>query len=167
MSKGIADRFIRDITGAEGEPSHEPKVIVVRSTRGIKQFITEALGEVEKLINPVREVRVDWALLMTSFQRLTELAESYEQHNLHIAARDIYRLTWNLDALQFETTPELQKTFSDFVTYLSTMLLRVYIEGSDEKCGWELASIEVLLTQSHRQLRLDNRRQQNAARWMN
>jgi hypothetical protein len=166
MSKGIADRFIRDITGSEGDTA-EPKVVVVRSTRGIKHYITEALGEVEKLVNPVREGRASWPLLMSTFQRLSELSEEYEQHNIQIAARDIQRLAWTLNALEADSTPEVQKAFSDFVTYLSTMLLRVYIEGNDDKCVWELASIEVLLTQSHRQLGLEGRRERNAARWMN
>src|SRR5690349_18774649 len=109
MSKGIADRFIRDITGSEDGSASEPKVIVVRSTRSIKQFITEALGEVEKLVNPVREGRASWASLMSAFARLTELALDYEQHNVHIAARDIQRLAWNLEAMQVVSTPELQK----------------------------------------------------------
>lgn len=167
MSKGIADRFIRDITGAEEGNPNEPKVIVVRSTRSIKQFITEALGEVEQLVAPVREARANWTVLKAAFERLTTLAAEYEQHNVHIAARDIQRLAWTLEAMEVESTEELQKTFSDFVTYISTMLLRVYIEGNDDKCVWELASIELLVTQSHRQIRLDTRRQRNAERWMN
>ncbi|HEX2731393.1 MAG TPA: hypothetical protein VHM70_07310 [Polyangiaceae bacterium] len=166
-SKGIADRFIQEFTSDDTEAGSQPRVILVRSTKSIKQFITEALGEVERLVTPVKEARANWALLVAAFDRLAELAKEYEQHNIQIAAQDIRALALHLDAMDWGFTPELQKTFSDFVTYLSTMLLRVYIEGKDEKCVWELASIEVLLTQSRRQLRMATNRDHNQVHWLN
>jgi hypothetical protein len=165
MNKGIADQFIRNIASDENN-GKDARVIIVRSNRNMKRFITDALGEVEHLVALVKEGLLRWSAIGDRANQLAELADSYEQHNISIAARDIGNLARELgDGPNHDD--ELRKVFGDFVTYLSTMLLRVYIEGNDVKCIWELASVEVLLTQARRRARHAERQREASARWMN
>jgi hypothetical protein len=167
MNKGIADEFLRQITGPKGNASEQTRVILVRSNRNLKRFITNALREVEKLVVLVKADDPFWMQVHAAFLRLATLAELHAQHNLEIAARDIAELATRLEQTTASTDKNLAKTFGDFVTYISTMLLRVYIEGSDENCIWELASVEVLLTQSRRQLRVAAHQRKAAELWLN
>lgn len=167
MAKGIADQFIRDITGADDSSRTEPRVVLVRSSRGIKQFITAALSEVEALVLDGKDSVARWDLMAFGFERLAELADQHEQHNVFVAARDVSKLAHYAKEQAGAQSSALRKAYNDFVTHLSTMLLRVYIEGGDEKCVWELAGVEVLITQSYRQLSLEERRLVEASHWVN
>ncbi len=166
MSKGIADQFIRNIGASEGNTDKEPRVIMVRSNRSMKRFITDALGEVEHLVALVKEGLLQWSAIGKRLGDLAQLSDTYEQYNIGIAARDIAALASELGD-EPSNDDELRRVFGDFVTYLSTMLLRVYIEGNDGKCIWELASVEVLLTQARRRARFAQRQRAATARWMN
>lgn len=147
MDNDIANRFLNGLTGPDGNEQSKPRVILVRSNGSMKQFITQALGEVEKLVELTKVGTPDWRTAEAALYQLAKLASDHEQHNIDLAARDIASLAHALS-----TTPDtgaFDKPFGDFVTYLSTMLLRVYIEGDDARCVWELSCVEVLLTQCH------------------
>lgn len=147
MNKDIANQLLSGLSGPEGNDRSQPRVILVRSNRRMKHFITEALGEVETLVDLAKVSLPDWASAASKLDRLTLLAAEHGQHNIEIAARDIADLVRTLAATPGSDASTFGKPFGDFVTYLSTMLLRVYIEGNDSKCIWELSCVEVLLTQ--------------------
>ncbi len=166
MNKGIADQFLKDLTEPDGNATPEPRVILVRSNRNLKRFITSALSEVEALVELVKEESMSSESIHHRLSQLAHLADDYQQHNIDIAATDIARFTKTLgvDSLSDEF---LKKTFGDFVTYLSTMLLRVYIEGTDAKCVWELASVEMLLSECQKRVATRAVERRQRARWIN
>ncbi len=166
MNKVIANQFLQDLTEPDENEQHAPRVIVVRSNRNQKRFITSALSEVEDLVELVKSEALNWSKIHHRLTQLAQLADDHQQHNIDIAATDIARLTQTLsdDSL---TDEGIKKTYGDFVTYLSTMLLRVYIEGSDEKCIWELASVELLVAECQRRASMQAAERRHRAHWVN
>ncbi len=152
MNKGIADHFLQEITHPTQEEGDDPRVILVRSNRNLKRFITDALNEVEHLVSLVQGSKLPWQEISERLARLAQLAERHRQSKVDVAAIQIATLARSLaerDESQLDPGSSLEAKFTDFVTYLSTMLLRVYIEGSDEKCTWELASVEMLVAECY------------------
>jgi hypothetical protein len=145
MTKDIADQFLRDITAPKRELSTQSCLIVVRSNRDLKRFIAEALSEVEELAALVKTAAPNWRSVEGGFRRLATLAREQAQHSVEAAALDISAVAESLDPSA--NGDVLLRRFSDLVTFVSTMLLRVYIEGNDHKCGWELESVRRLLGQ--------------------
>jgi hypothetical protein len=145
MNKGIADQFLREITDPNQDEEDDPRVILVRSNRNLKRFITSALEEVEHLVSLVQAPVLSWTKISKHLTRLASLAREHDQPNINVAADQISTLACSLVGQELTKDSALGSKFTDFVTYLSTMLLRVYIEGTDDKCTWELSSIELLL----------------------
>jgi len=153
MNKGIADQFLRSITDSKGDNNNQPRVVMVRSNHDTKRFITRALSEVENLVALLGNAPIIWSEVNAGCARLSTLCEEHRQHNIQLAAKDISELAAYLDSVvgscsALQDAEELKSNFGDLVTYLSTMLLRVYIEGSDAACMMELSNLETLLSQT-------------------
>lgn len=163
MNKLIADEFLRQITTPDEKAPHEPHVLIVRSDANVKHFITRALSEIEDLVPLIKERPVPWSHIDQTFTRIAELSGAFEQHNIEVVAHHVACAAAQLQAANADDET-LSKLFGDFVTYVSTMLLRVYIEGSDAKCSWEVASVESLISQCQRRTVLGGR---TTPAWLN
>ena len=153
MTKAEVAAFLSSLTGSSKSDADAPCVIMVRAAPETKTFIAEALEYLDDVSTALgtKDTPVHVALRLNDaehrFRELGQRARYLNLRNIALGARHAELMTALL-------TSRMQRSLGDpaslrqLIPLLSAMLLRLYVDGNDQRCTTELHKIQELMHRS-------------------
>jgi uncharacterized protein YhaN len=155
MTKAEVTAFLTSLTRSPKSEGDAPCVITVRATRSTKAFIAESLERLDEITDVLRSdgaaarAASHWDNIEQHFQQLDQQARRLELPNIASAARHAELFTAVIGSRMQRSLAE-PSSLQQLTALLSAMLLRLYVDGNDERCVPELRKIQDLVQRSAR-----------------